>query len=85
LEKLSFILLRQIHFLYYPPPLFGLANIPDRGKEHHCACRSDSVIARDGGLLRWGGLHRKMTWALSAAAAEANDVQASNNGGTIDI
>ncbi len=69
----------------FPPPSFGLANIADRGKEHHCTCRSQSVIARGGGLLRWGGLRRKTTWAMSMAADEANDVQASENGGVIDI
>jgi hypothetical protein len=69
----------------FPPPSFELANIADWGKERHCTCRSQSVIARGGGLLRWGGLGRKTTWAMSAAADKANDVQASENGGAINI
>jgi hypothetical protein len=60
-------------------------NITNRGKEHHCACRSEFIITRSGGLLRWGGLRHKMTWAMSAVAAKANDVQASENNGAINI
>ncbi len=65
--------------------MFGSANIPDWGKEHHCAWRLESVIACGGGYLRWGGLRRKMTWAMSMVAAEVNDVQVSGNNGTINI
>jgi hypothetical protein len=43
------------------------------------------IITCGGGLLRWGGLRRKMTWAMSAAAAKANDVQALENNGAINI
>jgi hypothetical protein len=35
--------------------------------------------------LRWSGLRCKTTWAMSAAAAEGNDVQALENGVAINI
>jgi hypothetical protein len=84
-EKMVLYFSTTLTLFIFPPPSFGLANIADRGKEYHCACRLEFIITRGGGLLRWGGLRRKMTWAMSAVAAKANDVQASENNGAINI
>jgi hypothetical protein len=60
-------------------------NIIGRGKERHRTHYLESIIACSSSLSRPGGLRYETAWALNAAAAEANDIQVSENIGANDI